>query len=1275
VAAATDVGVLLPLRIETRFRDGDLHLRVVPDEPWFVRDDPRISDGELTALRRYVDAANAADGDDAVQVAWRELAAHVGPARAVFLLRRFVTTDASGTATVRVPSPDDLRDEPTPPRIVGFPPALAVWISSGGEPPRRVLDLAVDRSRLLADFPDEGEKRWWEDWDEAVEIGMAGVVPAAELAQPIDGLFVTGVGDAKPAELFSGLIAEGRLGLIRPGTPTNTVEGAPAAPLANDPATWWSILDSPPRDGDRELSAALTGDPDALGPVPGGDAPHRAQSSALVTLLWPALWGFAAAGVWDVARGSEPALWARGALHPEGPYPTVRVGAQPYGLLPTTAWRGWTAADGDPRLEPRLVQALLEVLPDHVARARARGTVAGASLDELLDLIGQTPTSSRFRFRLAWPLEVWWLVAAAAGLPARWRAFSRAWDQTYPLAGRIRLPRGRRYGARGRPRLVGIPLVVPEGVDDFPELLRKLGAAAVESPSSFAQTAAVEQNVLGGLGASLLLRLAVRSLQLLIADVARERDGVDSFDPEPLIRPDRQRGRVEELVRSVGAIDTVNPTPAVARLLDASAALTALADVPVADLQRMLCASIDSANHRIDPWLSGVALRRLESLRDAGMGRWRLGAYGWVDDLAPGTPGPTSGGLLPAPSFPQALTSAVLRDRAVSEPDQRWDLDVTSRRARIAERVAAHVRVGADLTEALGREVERIVASTPEIEQLRSQFPVRTEHAGRRVCDGLQVLAQEPFPVPLDADQAAAVAELREALDTYGDLIVADAVFHLTEGRAETAGAVLQSASGFGRPPEPAVLRTVRDGRAVSSSVVLALTHVPAPPLPADAAGRALAAPAALVDASAAAFVSAQVGAAAAWEFEVAATVDAATETVTLADLGLEPADALALTLGDLERLAAEEAAARLGLDPREVGPIVVDGSARDRYEDAARLVGLIGRKPAGRAAVAEDAGADDQSEVVASVVGRFLAARSALTALASQLRSQVALTAPDLGLLERLLVACRAWGVAPDPPPAPAESAATVEDARTLRLVARAARALALLEQRLAAAPDEGDAEALGRDDALAALVRLVSPTGQLAITGELAGAALPALEAADEEDGGLDDAWLTVAAAVRPSLAELERHQLTAATPFRSWTNRRDDPWQRDASRGARLVAVYADPDLDLAAVGPSDVAAAAIVDGFTEVIPDRLQHGGAAFGFDAPASRAQQAILLAVPPVVGTALDDEAVVEIVSETRELAQARMARPVDLAGQFWGMAPTALLPASGRTAIPLESA
>ena len=47
--------------------------------------------------------------------------------------------------------------------------------------------------------------------------------------------------------------------------------------------------------------------------------------------------------------------------------------------------------------------------------------------------------------------------------------------------------------------------------------------------------------------------------------------------------------------------------------------------------------------------------------------------------------------------------------------------------------------------------------------------------------------------------------------------------------------------------------------------------------------------------------------------------------------------------------------------------------------------------------------------------------------------------------------------------------------------------------------------------------------------------------------------------------------------------------------------------------------------------------------------------------------------AVSQILVETRELAHARMARPVDLDTRFWGLAPTGLLPAAGAVAVPLE--
>lgn len=234
-----------------------------------------------------------------------------------------------------------------------------------------------------------------------------------------------------------------------------------------------------------------------------------------------------------------------------------------------------------------------------------------------------------------------------------------------------------------------------------------------------------------------------------------------------------------------------------AQLNNVAGALRALATVPVPvpELERMLRATIDTSSHRIDPWLTAIPPRRLDTLQGAGSLRRVLGAYGWVDAPAPGHPGPAAAGLLHTPSVSSALAAAVLRDRAISDPSPRWAMNITSRSARAANRIAAEIRNGAHLDQAMGREVERIVGRAADIQTLRTAFPVRTEHAGRRVCDGMKVLAATQLPVTLDTAEQAALDGLRAALDAYGDLLVARC------GAPPCRGPCRQRRAGHGRGP------------------------------------------------------------------------------------------------------------------------------------------------------------------------------------------------------------------------------------------------------------------------------------------------------------------------------------------------------------------------------------------------------------------------------------------------------------------------------------------
>ncbi|MGH3992357.1 MAG: hypothetical protein ACRDSN_07825, partial [Pseudonocardiaceae bacterium] len=328
-------------------------------------------------------------------------------------------------------------------------------------------------------------------------------------------------------------------------------------------------------------------------------------------------------------------------------------------------------------------------------------------------------------------------------------------------------------------------------------------------------------------------------------------------------------------------------------------------------------------------------------------------------------------------------------------------------------------------------------------------------------------------------------------------------------------------------------------------------------------------------------------------------------------------------------------------------------------------------------------AGGSSAAAVGADLASRYGDVRDTAELLAELLGDELALTGAgqlggaDPATLGRLVAAARQWGIAPDP----AGATATNGGQPPHPLVFTAGRAAALLEERLAAAPAATAAATLPRPELTDALARLVSPTGQLAILSRLPLTDLPTLQRAAGGTGvtPLDTAWLPVVAAVREALARLELHQLTAgsahgAGPALSpWSSKPADPWQQVASDDSRLVVAYTAATLDLAALPASATVAAGVLDRFTETVPAEAQSTSAVFGFDAPAARAPQAILLAVPPDLAKPWDDETLRDVVLETRELAHARVARPAELDEAARAVLPSVLLPAGGNTGVTLD--
>lgn len=208
--------------------------------------------------------------------------------------------------------------------------------------------------------------------------------------------------------------------------------------------------------------------------------------------------------------------------------------------------------------------------------------------------------------------------------------------------------------------------------------------------------------------------------------------------------------------------------------------------------------------------------------------------------------------------------------------------------------------------------------------------------------------------------------------------------------------------------------------------------------------------------------------------------------------------------------------------------------------------------------------------------------------------------------------------------------------------------------------------------------LSRLVAPQGNLPVLDEGDRNGLVATTGLAPGDGDhLEGDWLTLVAPVRPALARLEAWQLGAAAQGGAlawWTNS-DDPWRR-----AEIAALVADPARRLGAgfdVAPTVVAvgppgaleaprvAVGVVDSYTEWLPLRSRDTQAAFGFNAPAARAPQAILLAVPPSGGH-LTEDGVAVMLAELRALVVARGARAADVR-DLSPVLPTILTPSEPR--------
>jgi hypothetical protein len=797
---------MLPVRLETRFipagADFDFCVRVFPDDLHVESHEPELLEDEVLFGRHFWEQIwRAVDKQDRRRAAWAQLAQQFGAPRAAWVARAIKPTNPQDRPTQAVadnqplPKPPQFPDPPRHAESWTRPPMVRTmpdrWAFFGYRDGQRVLftwgerippelaagpDPLAPRQSVPDDqLPIDPGVRWLVDFGEAVRVGM-GLrlrLAGAEATRGYDELAVVGLrvsldGAAGSTRLEAMLDAQhytDGLAFVLQGTPTNNTPGAPSGFRSKDPDFEDSYraevvggdTAQKPADNAGITARALGINVATLSQISGADLLEQLDARDMNTALWPATWGYFLDQMMGDTLPAERLGMVRKLfiehVRGRGPVPVLRVGRQPYGILPASSLDRWKPDSGD-AVKTALVTILREL------RNRWRSALAGVPRvgralsptdadDDMLQMLAMEPVSSGFQGR---PIVdgVFFGTPAIPEITAALPADIVQRRQTVSAA-------VAKLGFNWRPRVLEtvflrhafslVRSLVQGGPDALarltPNYIQWLGEADFTSIRNEVYPAAFPA---GTKLDSLLYMLLRHSVLLAYADVAHrilrnENVVSDPKRPEPtligVLNTNGTSGlhELEMTAPSLGGAQigdrihrlTVVDNPAAAELDELRASLARLSGRTVEQLERLLPETLDCCSHRLDAWVTCLSSERVSKLRQTRPTGVLVGGYGWLQNIKPdtsrkpaqappGEQGPLmidadSGGFVHTPSLNQAATAAVLRSgylaNRTSGTDQPLAIDLSSERVRRAQYLLDGVRQGQPLTALLGYRFER----------------------------------------------------------------------------------------------------------------------------------------------------------------------------------------------------------------------------------------------------------------------------------------------------------------------------------------------------------------------------------------------------------------------------------------------------------------------------------------------------------------------------------------------------------------------------------------
>jgi hypothetical protein len=564
------------------------------------------------------------------------------------------------------------------------------------------------------------ELQWLVDFDRAVAAGMGlriDVTPE-QARTGFDRLLVLGLqlssnaadGQAALEKLlqhhYSG---RSGLSLTEQGTPThNTSAGASGESFVDDPdatfddrrqASLFTPTQDPLSKRDGQWLAELLGvDPNIFIHVHNAGGADQMQARAMQRALWPATVGYwmdkMMTPVFSDDAIENTRWFFTNYVSGRGAVPAVRIGGQPYGILPTTAFSRIAWLDERPQrllglsnqraFLARLLALLRAIDTDWTAMAQGAAFVdkPGDAHQILLDILGLHPASIEFYSRYAESFTQLFNTLNLGGFGPDW------WQAIIALAlqqAGIGLLSNLGYTGAAQPdilqhvflreaeriltliddRPLSETMPIREYTDDHLNYVDWLVNAARTSLDAVTQ----EQGFSGNQTPEALLYLMLRhALMLGYYDTSYNLhrsagfltpQALQAMKPEPVFvhvgEGQTSESRFAALYKTEARI-TSNPTLTVAdyisrnltvliesaHLAEQINGMEVLAKASTASLERVFAEHIDCCTYRFDAWLLGLVALQLENMRYIHDGEVAstlsgayIGAYGWVENLRP----------------------------------------------------------------------------------------------------------------------------------------------------------------------------------------------------------------------------------------------------------------------------------------------------------------------------------------------------------------------------------------------------------------------------------------------------------------------------------------------------------------------------------------------------------------------------------------------------------------------------------------------------------------